>query len=197
MSGIFAYFLASNSKTEGTTQRERIDGFSLVEIVLAIGIFSFVAVAILGLFSVALKMRADSAFETRAAIISTEIFSSIKMSGGPLRAIFRDGPALLARNNTQVNFSREKVVVGYTGNTTVPFGMWHSSRGQDPQSVWDSGNLEPWALNNQIQTLALVSALPVANKTNLYQVTCSVKTPASLPIGRASVTTFSTFMTTQ
>lgn len=172
-------------------------GFSLVEVVVAIGIFSFVAVAILGLFSVALKTRADSSLETRSVIIAEELYSSIFMGGALRRATFRDGPALQARNNQEVNLTSEKVLLGYVGGTTVPLGLWHSARGQDPQGVWDLGVVDAWAINNGIETVALVWAQAVVSNPNLYQVFVSVRTPALLPASLSRSQVFSTLMYSQ
>jgi len=166
-------------------------GFSLVEIVFAIGIFAFVAVAIISLFSAALKSRADSALETRAAIIAEEIMSAIRMSGGLKTVMFRDGPALQERNNQLVDLTRETVVLGYPIDTTVPFGLWHSARGKDPRGVWEGGALEPWAAANQISLLAYVRAVPTPTP-GLYQLICEVRSPASLPLSRSRTVTFST-----
>jgi len=174
--------------------RSKVSGFSLVEIVVAIGIFAFAAVAILSLFSVALKLRADSSLETKAAIIAQELYSSISMAGGPKTASFRDGPALLARNNQKVDLTKEKIVLGYPTDTTTPFGLWHSSRGQDPEIVWENGITQSWAFANQIQTLAIISAKSVGSNPKLYQVTCEVRTPASLPLSKSKVNTFTTLV---
>lgn len=167
-------------------------GFSLVEIVLALGIFAFAAVSILSLFSVALRLRSDSSLETRAFIIAEEVYASIAMSGGPKAAVFRDGPALHARNNQRVDLTRGKVLLGYPSDTTTPFGLWHPSRGQDPQVVWENGITQPWAMDNQIQTLALASAHPTSPGSSLYRVVCQVRTPATLPLSKSKVETFVT-----
>jgi type II secretory pathway pseudopilin PulG len=167
-------------------------GFSLVEIAFATGIFAFVAVAILSLFSVALDQRMASDLETKASIIAEEIVSSVSMSGGPKAATFRDGPALQTRNNQTVNLTTGKVLLGYPKGTTTPFGLWHPSRGQDPQVVWEAGITQSWALENQIQTLALVSADRLSPDSDLYRITCQVRSPASLPAHKSRVETFST-----
>lgn len=172
----------------------RQKGFSLVEIVVAIGIFAFAAVAILSLFSVALKMRADASLETRSFIIAEEVFSSIRMSGSIKDAMFRDGPALQIRNNQTVDLTRDKVVLGYPTNATVPFGLWHSARGQSPQQIWQNGALEPWALANQITTLAYVRG-EATSQPNLYRIICEVRTPASLPLSKSKVITYATLFT--
>jgi len=168
------------------------EGFSLVETTAAIGIFAFAAVAILSLFSVALDIRASSDLETNASIVAEEIVSSVAMSGGPKSVTFRDGPALQLRNNQTVDLTVGKVLLGYPAGTTTPFGLWHPSRGQDPQAVWESGIAQSWALENQIQTLALVSASRVSPGSDLYSVNCQVRSPASLPASKSKVETFTT-----
>ena len=45
-------------------------GFSLVEVTIAIGIFAFVIVGILGLLPAGMRLRADSAADTRAVLIA-------------------------------------------------------------------------------------------------------------------------------
>jgi len=168
-------------------------GFSLVEIVVAIGIFAFVAVAILSLFSVGLKNRAESHLESASTMIANELFSSIKMTGGIKAAMFRDGPALQARNNQTVDLTKDSVVIGYPKDTTVPFGLWHSARGQTPKALWESGNLESWAIANQISTLAYIRAEPTS-VPNLYKIICEIRSPASLPLNKSRVNTYTTLL---
>jgi type II secretory pathway pseudopilin PulG len=170
----------------------RNSAFSLVEVVLALGVFAFCAVAILSLFSVALRLRAESALETKSFMIAEEVYASIAMTGGPKSAVFRDGPALQARNNQRVDLTRGKVLLGYPTDTTTPFGLWHQTRGQDPQTVWENGITQPWAIDNQIQTLALASAHPVSPGSSLYRVVCQVRSPATLPLDKSRVETFTT-----
>jgi uncharacterized protein (TIGR02598 family) len=52
-------------------------GFSLVEVVLAIGVIAFAIVAILGMFPVGLQTSHSSQDETRAAQIAQDILTSI------------------------------------------------------------------------------------------------------------------------
>jgi uncharacterized protein (TIGR02598 family) len=57
--------------------RFTIRAFSLIEIVLAVGIVSFALVGILGLFPVALEAAADSRQETQATFIAQQVFSGL------------------------------------------------------------------------------------------------------------------------
>jgi type II secretory pathway pseudopilin PulG len=166
------------------------DGFSLVEVTVAIGIFAFVVVGILGLLPTALKLRAESAQETRAVLIAQELFASLQASGGPTAGILRDGPGLRQGNNTTVNLANETIVLGYPPQTTVPYGLWHSSRGQDPDRVWETGNLDSWAVENDIQTLARLSGEPVTGLPNLVRVKCEIRAPANIALSNSTPTVF-------
>jgi uncharacterized protein (TIGR02598 family) len=55
-------------------------GFSLVEVVLALGIVSFSLVGILSMFPVALDTATDSKNETRVTFIAQSIFSDLQFS---------------------------------------------------------------------------------------------------------------------
>jgi uncharacterized protein (TIGR02598 family) len=51
--------------------------FSLIELVLAIGIVSFALVGLMGLFPTAINLAQDSQRETQAALIAKRIFSNL------------------------------------------------------------------------------------------------------------------------
>ncbi len=69
----------------------RNEGFSLVEVVLALGIVAFALVSILGLFPVALGAAKDGATETHAAMIAQLIAGQIR-SQTVSQATFAVGP---------------------------------------------------------------------------------------------------------
>lgn len=54
------------------------EGFSLVEIVMALGIISFAIIGIMGLFPVAMRTAVESQRETRATYIARQIFSDLE-----------------------------------------------------------------------------------------------------------------------
>jgi len=171
-------------------------GFSLVEVTVAVGIFAFVVVGILGLLPTGMKLRSDSAQETRAVLISQELFSSISSSGGVRSVVMRDGPGLREGNNVNpaADLTAGPLVIGYPTQTTVPFGMWHSSRGNDPDGLWETGELPQWAVDNDIQTLAKLRAEAVPGNELLYRVICEVRSPADLPLDKSSPSVFSTYV---
>ena len=65
-------------------------GFSLVEVVIALGIVSFAVLAIVGMMPVALKSAQDSMRETDATLIAQRIFSELKTGSGGNRSITTD-----------------------------------------------------------------------------------------------------------
>jgi uncharacterized protein (TIGR02598 family) len=66
----------------GPERSNRWAAFSLVEIVLALGIISFALVGIMGLFPVAMKSAQESQRETRAAQIAMQIFNDLRGTPG-------------------------------------------------------------------------------------------------------------------
>jgi hypothetical protein len=143
------------------------------------------------LLPAALKLRGDSAQETRAVMIANELFASVRAAPSLKKVVFRDGPAGEARNNQDVDLTTEAVVIGYPTQTAVPFGLWSSARGQT-SGVWENGQLPGWAVQNNIATLARLSAAATGEE-GLYQVTCEVRSPASLPLAKSTPTKFVTY----
>jgi len=185
------------SREQGAGSGERgVGGFSLVEVTVAIGIFAFVVVGVLGLLPTALKLRAESAQETRAVLIAQELFSSVQTSRGVRAVVMRDGPGLKEGNNVYpaADLVQGSIVIGYPTQTTVPFGMWHESRGNDPDNLWETGNLPGWAKDNDIQTLARLRAYEEG--PNLYRVTCEVRSPANIPLVNSKPALFQTYVFT-
>lgn len=182
-----------------TRPGELSGGFSLVEVTLAIGIFAFVAIGILGLMPAALKLRSESAQETRAVMIVEELFASVAASGSLDAVVVRDGPAGEPRNNSTVDLTSEEVMIGYPSQTTVPYGMWYSARGSNPREVWETGELPGWAVDLGVETLALLYATEIEDGDGqpvdgLYQLVCEVRSPASLPLSRSRPAVFSVYV---
>lgn len=165
-------------------------GFSLVEVTIAIGLFAFVVVGILGLFPTAMRLRGESARETRAVLIAQELFAAVRASPDfPRIWAVRDGP-IGAYLSPPADISAGSVVVGYPANTSVPFFLAASSRPTDPESLW-RGELPGGATRNEIFTLAKLSARQLTN--NLYQVTVEVRSPANVPLANSQPMVFTTY----
>jgi type II secretory pathway pseudopilin PulG len=168
-------------------------GFSLVEVTVAIGIFAFVAVGILGLLPAALKQRADSSREMRAVLIAEELLASVYAATSVNRVPFRDGPALQERNNQEINLlSPDGVVIGYPPQTSVPFYLWGGTRERDTAGAWVRGQIPPDAQANNIEALAKMSAQAVPGTPGLYRITVQVRAPANVPLTNTPTVDFTT-----
>jgi hypothetical protein len=178
--------------------RLQVGAFSLVEVTVAIGIFAFVAVAILGLMPAALRQRAESALDSRSVLIAEELFATVKAAPSISNVAFRRGPALRGDNFAYVDLTlpssdrRSQLVLGYPAQTTVPYyffwnnpgASWTNAGGNDPDVRKSEVNL--------IETLARVSATSVGG--NLYQVTVEVRSPASSALANTKPNVFNAFI---
>jgi type II secretory pathway pseudopilin PulG len=170
------------------------EAFSLVEVVIAIGLFAFVIVGILGLFPAALRIRSESALETRSYLIAQQLFSQVAASPNISNVTFRDGPFLGRNNSRKANLARTPIVMGYLPRTSLPY--WYYA--DNPNSSWSNiGSADPQLLVQQtrweIDTLARLSATNVPGWTNLYQITVEVRAPATLPLTNTKPVSFVTY----
>lgn len=161
-------------------------GFSLVETVVAIGIFSFVIVGILGLFPAGVRRQAESANEARARIIAESIFQAIRASDYITDAKI---PAEVDPNATgfQRRDHTQGSLIGFSQDGTAVNYVWPGGSISD----WENGNTP----NNQNITIkARVQAVPVPDMPNLYQVTVDVGSPANLPASARKVFSFNSMV---
>jgi len=163
--------------------------FSLVEVTVAIGIFAFVVVGILGLLPTALKLRAESSQETLAVLIAQEMISSVKAAPNIREVTLRDGPGLRAANNQTLNLTAGRsFVLGYPPQSTVPYWLFRDN----PDAAWQ--NMPTAASANDIETMARLRAEPVADRPDLYRVTVEVRSPASVPLEFTKPVSFTTLV---
>lgn len=181
-------------KIKPTLQSSRPAGaFSLVEVTIAIGIFAFVIVGVMGLLPAGMRMRADAAADTRGVLISEELFAAVRAAPSLGSVVVRDGPAMLARNNQTISITNNVVVVGYPSQTTVPYFLWGGDRGAGtPDSAWVQGQMPAGAVVNAIDTLARLSATNLGG--GLYRVNVEVRAPASIPLANSRPSMFSTLI---
>lgn len=131
--------------------------FSLVEIILALGVISFAIVAILGMFPVAVRAAADSQQETQAALIARSIFQQLQTQTGSTR-FFTTGDLSDSSSQTQIN-------LGSAGTKTA-IARYDADGGPLADAGGTSG---------ASYTVDAVIA-PVAATPGLTQVTLTVKT---------------------
>ncbi len=168
-------------------------GFSLVEVTVAMGIFAFVVVGILGLLPAGLKLRAESAQETRAVIIAEELFSSVKSSPSIANVRVRVG-ASVTEDDMRYNqdLANTTVVLGYAAGTTMPFWFYES-----PDDAWENRGgvglvIERPARKEEIRTIARLQATNVTGFPNLYALTVEVRSPAASALTNCTPTIFQT-----
>ncbi len=170
-------------------------GFSLVEVTIAIGIFAFVVVGIIGLFPTALRLRTESALDTRSYMIAQQLFASVQSSPNISNVAFRDGPGLGVNNTRRTNLATGPILMGYQARSSMPYWYYY----QNPDAAWSNvgGNSADIAqsVSNEITTLARLSATNVAGFTNLYQITVEVRSPPTLPLKNTRPVTFTTYHT--
>ncbi len=150
-------------------------GFSLVEVTIAIGIFAFVIVAILGLFPAALRQRSDAAAETRAVLIAQQVFGGVAATGSVTNALSSE-----TNNPTLLNLSNG-VVLGFSQNSTTVNQIVNGT------NSWATPEADP-----NITTKALVIATNVS--PGLFNVSVQVGYPASLPADKRRLQTFSSLV---
>ena len=179
----------SHSNSHASRQRE---AFSLVEVTIAIGIFAFVVVGIMGLLPAGMRMRTDSAAETRGVLISEELFAAVRAATNLAAVTVRDGPGLQQRNNRTRDILSQQLVLGYPAQTSVPYWSFDT----DPGRSWiNAGGTDAdiaRSSQNAISTLARLTATRVTR--GLYNVTVEVRAPASLPLSNNSPAVFSTLV---
>jgi len=154
----------------GVRGRRFSAGFSLVEVTIAIGIFAFVIVAVLGLFPVALRQRTDAALETRAVLVAQQVFESIRSSPSTNKIFL---PPL-------INMSGTSNALTSTNLSSFPLALRYGRQGT---AAFDSAGASEWtdgSSSTNADALARVSIVPVSGFTGLYQATVDYGRPASL-----------------
>ncbi len=104
---------------------QETDGFSLVEITLAMGVAAFCLLAILGLLPTALKTQRASVQQTTASEILSE-------AAADLRASVRYPPGLESQLNDQ-----QRTLRGHLARVGTPDTLYFTNEG------WQTGGLTP------------------------------------------------------
>lgn len=176
------------------------EAFSLVEVVIAIGLFAFVIVGILGLFPAALRIRSESALEARSYLVAQQLFSQVAASPNISNVTVRNGPLLGGDQSKIYNLLQKKVVMGYIANSSMPYFLYD----KNPDSSWTHANAADSQVLEQggsgpnakpIDMMARLFATNVPGWPNLYQITVQVRAPVSLPLTNTKPVTFVTYQT--
>lgn len=149
--------------------RVRAGAFSLVEIVLALGIMAFAIVGIMGLFPVALRSAQEAQRETHAALIARKIFSDLRSSPA--------GDTFIATNSNLLA-SQPRFSLSNASTTSVQYTAEGRPVGPGQDPIF----------------LATVTVSPDTPSDGLARIEATVEAPASAPASSRSKYTFVTLM---
>ena len=168
-------------------------GFSLTEVVIALGIFAVSMVGVIALFPVASSAGRESSEETQAAILAQTIFSDLRSStqakGKSAGWIVR-GPDTFNANQWIRPISLTTGSTNYVGYDLIPRvnSSGPNGTGMIGQQICLKAinqNLSATAFSNAITVsnaifAAQIAVNPVPGLTGLAQVNVSVQTPANV-----------------
>ena len=148
-----------------------VAGFSLVEVVLALGVIAFAITGIMGLFPVAMRTALESQRETRATLIARKIFSDLEAStpDGLLIALGTDLTSVSSFISPKPSLTNSwQHVISYD-NDGLPLGN---------------------GTNSAASFLASIQCSPNTPITGLSRIQVDVMTPALAPAALRTTNTF-------
>ncbi len=170
-------------------------GFSLVEVVIAIGIFAFAAIAIVALLGQGMKTSGEARLESVAALLSGKVNSTLRASSA------WDNPTDAAKSFTGGK-TLTAIAAGSSATSTVYFTMGlqtnTNATTNTPQFAL-AVRVEPFTTANFSSTNAssdvtnALKSLPAAQNTVLLNV--EVSYPALAPEANRSKRYFSSIIT--
>ena len=160
--------------------------FTLIESVVAIGIFAFVIVGIVGLFGAALERQRQASFETRAVMISQQTLARIHAANSPSNISLTRGQSNDVRFFTNMNLISTTAIGFYQRDGTECSGISSS------ETDWTGTNTP----NNVTNVVAKSRTRLTQLGNSLFRVDIEVSEPANLPLAaRRYTNTFSTLAT--
>ncbi len=100
--------------------------FSLIEVVLAVGVISFALVGIIGLFPVAMQSALDSQRETQVAFIARSLFSELQRVNGDRAYITVTKPA---NDERQALDQGALVTIDLSTSSSSPYDFFFDENG--------------------------------------------------------------------
>ena len=159
--------------TRCTMRRRPHTGFSLVEVVIALGIVSFAVLAIVGMMPMALKSAQESMRETDATLIAQRIFAELKTGSGANRTI-----------TTSSNGTTIFQLAATSSNNFIAF------KGDGVPQAFSSTN----TANASYDFFAQISIFTNTGITNLSRVQIDIAAPAAAPATARTTNSFTTLI---
>ena len=155
----------------------RVDeaAFSLVEVVVALGIVSFAVLAIVGMLPIAMNSAQESMRETDATLIAQRIFSELKTGSGGNRSVS-------TASNTPMQ------VINLTANNSTNNFLGFKENGE-VMGFTTSG-----AQNADLDFFAQISVFTNTGVANLSRVQIDISAPAAAPPGARTTNSFITLL---
>lgn len=149
-----------------------IPAFSLVEVVIALGIVSFAVVAIVGMLPMALKTAKDSMFETDATLAAQRVFSELQTGSGTNRTVSTG-------DNSSAN-------VSLSANSTYILAFK-----SDGKPIFSANSL---GANPAVDFFAEILVSTNTGVSNLSQVQVNISHPAAAPPNARTTNSFTTLI---
>ena len=149
--------------------------FSLVEVVIALGIVSFAVLAIVGMLPVAMKSAQESMRETDSTLIAQRIFSELRTGSGGNRSITTD-----TNTGTQV--------INLTANNSTNNFLGFKENGE-VHGFTTSG-----AQNANLDFFAQISVFTNTGVANLSRVQIDITAPPAAPPAARTTNSFTTLI---
>lgn len=154
--------------------------FSLVEVAIALGIVSFVIIAILGLFPIGFKNAQESRRETRASYIAEQIVKDIQSPASTnVRVFYGSTPPL---SSLRLNLAM--------GGTNV-FGCDSANRLSVLLGAEEYKNVNN---DSSLDFLVQIAVTPALAFSNLARLDVEVSAPAAAPLASRSRYYFTTLV---
>lgn len=148
-------------------------GFSLVEVVIALGIVSFAVVAVVGMLPMGLKTAKDSMFDTDATLAAQRLFSEMLAGSGVNRAVSTG--------------ATDSATVPLDGNSAIAILGFTS----DGKPMLKASTLDA---NPAVDFFARISVSTNTGVPRLTQVQVDVSRPAAAPPAGRSTNSFTTLI---
>lgn len=157
--------------------RSRQQAFTLVEIALALGIFAFAIIAIMGLFPIGLRSANDSRVETIVTQIARTVLSDLRTGDfNAARVVVAPLPAA----NITPDSNQIKTYDLSQDPPPFPLFVLYSAKGEPIREIGGQAGFDSPQPGGDF-AVKIESKLKVSTPPVLAQVTVTVESPASAP----------------
>ncbi len=170
--------------------------FTLVEIVIAIGVFSFAVVAIMGMFPIGINAQQQATFSARAPFIASQVYDSLSVRSSLTNAlILTQGVVQLSTNgaritNATANFLTNNFTVPATSQVYLLYDAQGSPIGTTTAAVYNGG------ISGNLRAQFAVRIQSFTNTPlpgSLYQINVTVTEPALTTLSNRRTAVYSQY----